>query len=30
MNGALVPCEECIFIIPKHKSGRNLFVEMAA
>jgi thrombospondin type 3 repeat protein len=35
-NTALIPCEECItasgrhytFIIPKHKSGHNVFIEM--
>jgi hypothetical protein len=36
MNPAIIRCEECItgngkvyeFIIPKHKSGHNLFIEM--
>jgi hypothetical protein len=35
-NDTLIPCEECLtgvgrsysFIIPKHKSGRNIFIEM--
>jgi len=35
-NGVLIPCGECItgvgttysFPVPKHKSGRDLFVEM--
>ncbi len=36
LNSALIPCEECTtglphiysFIVPKHKSGRNLFLEV--
>ena len=36
LNQVLIPCEECVtglghiysFIIPKHKSGRNIFIEM--
>ena len=36
MNPALVLCEECVtgvahsysFIVPKHKSGHNIFIEM--
>jgi putative metal-binding protein/FG-GAP repeat protein/VCBS repeat protein/thrombospondin type 3 repeat protein len=36
LNTALIPCKECVtglgasysFIVPKHKSGRDLFVEM--
>jgi hypothetical protein len=36
LNPVLIPCEECVtgvghsysYIIPKHKSGRNVFVEM--
>ena len=35
MNGVLIPCEECItgashtyeFFVPRHKGGRNLFIE---
>ena len=35
-NTAIIPCEECItgnghvyeFIIPKHKSGHSIFIEM--
>jgi len=34
-NAVLIPCEECItdqghvytFVIPKHKSGHNVFIE---
>jgi len=36
LNTVLIPCEECLtgagntysFLIPKHKSGKNIFVEM--
>ena len=36
LNTALIPCVECTtglghaysFIVPKHKSGRNIFVEI--
>lgn len=36
LNPSLIPCEECVtcqehlyyFVIPKHKSGRNVFVEV--
>jgi len=35
LNGALIPCEECIttlghtytFIVPKHRGGHNIFIE---
>jgi hypothetical protein len=35
-NETLIPCEECVtgaghvyfYIIPKHRSGRNIFIEM--
>jgi N-acetylneuraminic acid mutarotase len=35
LNNALIPCEECVtrqghayfFVIPKHKSGQNVFIE---
>jgi slime mold repeat-containing protein/thrombospondin type 3 repeat protein len=38
LNTALIPCEECItdqghsytFIIPKHKSGHNVFIEQVS
>lgn len=36
LNAVLIPCEQCItggsgsyaFIVPKHRSGRNIFIEM--
>ena len=36
LNGVMIPCDECItglgasytFIVPKHKSGKNLYVEV--